>query len=344
MNFFSVKIQSYTRKSYTKIPDVVKKTILEYYLDESNSYICPGQRDTVNSKDADGKRCTLQKRILHYTVHDLYINFTNEYKEKLDILPKFSYFASLRPIECTVAGDPGSHRICVCIHHENVKLRLLELRDNMKYQDIFEKSFCTLEDRNCMLHKCAKCPGLQKIKKIIRDYMPKNNETDVTFKFWEEDGSRASLITRITSIEDFIDELSQDIYDLTIHHFIAQEQNRYFKWCKNNIDMLTAIIIMDFSENYSFAIQDSVQAFYYNNLQATVHPFIIYYKVPGKTVDDPPILTHKSFCVISDSKDHYAYTIHAFQDELLTAMKKDLPQIKNVIYFSDGAPQQYKNK
>ncbi len=45
---------------------------------------------------------------------------------------------------------------------------------------------------------------------------------------------------------------------------------------------------VDFSENYTFIIQDAVQGYHWNNDQVTVHPFVIYYKI-GAEVE------HKSF-------------------------------------------------
>ncbi|XP_044596186.1 uncharacterized protein LOC123273063 [Cotesia glomerata] len=51
-----------------------------------------------------------------------------------------------------------------------------------------------------------------------------------------------------------------------------------------------------------------------------------------------------SFCVISDTTDHVADTVHAFQEKLMKIIKEEYPWIKNVIYFSDGAPTKYKNK
>jgi len=90
---------------------------------------------------------------------------------------------------------------------------------------------------------------------------------------------------------------------------------------------------MDFSENYTFIIQRSVQAYYYNNSQATIHPFVVYYKQ-----DQEEQLERKSFCIISDTKDHFAFAVHAFQEELLKVLRLGYPWIKNVIYYSDGAP------
>ena len=53
------------------------------------------------------------------------------------------------------------------------------------------------------------------------------------------------------------------------------------------------MIVLDFAENYSFVVQDEVQGFHWNNTQATLHPFVIYYKSAGE-------LQCSSLCVISD--------------------------------------------
>ena len=57
------------------------------------------------------------------------------------------------------------------------------------------------------------------------------------------------------------------------------------------------IIIGDFAENYAFIVQDAVQSFHWNNSQAMVYPFVVYYGEDSK-------LTHKSFVVISDYNQH----------------------------------------
>ena len=51
---------------------------------------------------------------------------------------------------------------------------------------------------------------------------------------------------------------------------------------KDTIDDCSAIVLFDFAENYSFVIQDEVQGFHWNNLQATLHPIVLYYRENGK--------------------------------------------------------------
>ena len=50
------------------------------------------------------------------------------------------------------------------------------------------------------------------------------------------------------------------------------------KSSKENLDNKTCIILMDFAENYSFIIQDAIQGFYWQNSQAMLHPFAVYYR------------------------------------------------------------------
>ena len=37
------------------------------------------------------------------------------------------------------------------------------------------------------------------------------------------------------------------------------------------------IILLDFAENFSIAIQDAAQGFHWDNSQATLHPFVDYF-------------------------------------------------------------------
>ena len=48
--------------------------------------------------------------------------------------------------------------------------------------------------------------------------------------------------------------------DLTIHHFIAESQNKYFKYTKENLSVNECVVVLDFAEN-CFIEQDAVQKF-----------------------------------------------------------------------------------
>ena len=93
----------------------------------------------------------------------------------------------------------------------------------------------------------------------------------------------------------------------------------------------------DFSENYTFIVQDEAQGHHWVNRQATIHPFVYYLKKDGK-------VKSQCFCVISDTLEHNTATVHYFQQHLVNHINENHPHIKKFIYFSDGAASQYKNK
>ena len=72
-------------------------------------------------------------------------------------------------------------------------------------------------------------------------------------------------------------------------------------------------MIADFAENYSFILQDEAQGFHWNNSQATVHPFVVYYYYTESSGE----LHQLSFVVISDCLHHDTVAVYVFQKCLI---------------------------
>ena len=53
------------------------------------------------------------------------------------------------------------------------------------------------------------------------------------------------------------------------------QQAVHLKEDKAILDNETCIILMYFSENYSFLVPDTIQTFFWQNQQATLHPFAV---------------------------------------------------------------------
>ena len=92
----------------------------------------------------------------------------------------------------------------------------------------------------------------------------------------------------------------------------------------------------DFSENYSFVMQDAAQGVHWFNTSCTLHPWICYYNEDN---------TIKMFSVlfISDCLTHDTVAVYAFQKVLIQLLKERM-NLAAVQYFSDGCSKQYKNK
>lgn len=75
-------------------------------------------------------------------------------------------------------------------------------------------------------------------------------------------------------------------------------------------------------------MQEAAQGFHWNNDQATIFPMVVYY-----TKDNN--IKHFSLVGISRCLKHDTIFIYLFQRFAV---------IDTIFYFSDGAPQQFKNK
>lgn len=54
----------------------------------------------------------------------------------------FSSFASLRPKNCVLAGASGTHLVCVCLIHQNMKLMLMASKTKLTYKELLKKIVC----------------------------------------------------------------------------------------------------------------------------------------------------------------------------------------------------------
>lgn len=108
----------FTEKPFS--PETIIK-VKQFYERDDVSVTMPGQKDTKSVK-IDGKKCIIQKKLIFGNLKDVYQQFISENKEtKIS----FSKFCSLRPKHCIFAGSGGTHNVCLCPIHENMRLTIL---------------------------------------------------------------------------------------------------------------------------------------------------------------------------------------------------------------------------
>ena len=298
--------------------------------------MCPGKKDF---KKLNG--ILYQKRMLLYNIKELHLMFLEYYKTKHNIDDKplsLSKIFELKPIYCISVNSTGMHRVCVCVEHQNIKLMLNALPIKIDYKELISKISCDLENRNCMLRNCTECPNLDNlndyITKIFTDYEYSGSDL-VKYREWLHT-DRSELIIQHVEVEDYIEKLLCRLENIKSHYFITKTQSSHLKKEKEKLDNKTAIILLDYSENYNFIYQDAIQSVHWDNTQATLHPVVIY-------VNNNNNLTVHSTCIISNHLLHNTSAVHSFLKIILDYIKIKFIEIENVIYFSDGAASQYKN-
>ena len=104
------------------------------------------------------------------------------------------------------------------------------------------------------------------------------------------------------------------------------------------MDQRTALILMDFAENYSFHVQDEAQGYHWTHQSCTVHPVVCYYK--SSTND----LKHFNLCFLTEELQHDSVIVYLIQLKTLETLKGVISNLESVEYFTDGCAAQYKNK
>ena len=110
-----------------------------------------------------------------------------------------------------VAGASGTHSICVCITHQNVKL--MYMGSNLKslsggeipdYKTCLAALRCSPATTECYLGNCSECPGSEKLREAVLNIMDANLIDTVEFRQWTTT-DRANLETKVLPIDDFVD-------------------------------------------------------------------------------------------------------------------------------------------
>lgn len=309
------------------------------------------KKDFVSVKLHDGQRVHLQKQLLLCNINELYQHFKLEYP---DTKVGLSKFFSLRPKQCILAGDSGTHIVCVCIYHQNVKLMLIggdiaSLTSEsaiplLSYKDCLQKMMCPDPTPTCHLmtrksslnEQCHSCPGLVGIQEHLRNIFDANQVTSVQFNTWVGN-DRFTIATQVLPSDEFVDSLCSGLDTLKPHAYISDQQTRYFKLLKESILEGDIIIQCDFAENYSFVVQDAAQSYHWNNDQATLLTSVYYYKKEQE-------LEHGSIIMISDDLKHDTATFYTFQKILHQHLLEENISTNKYIYVTDGAPQHFKNR
>ena len=139
------------------IQESEKDKVKVFFNSDEVSRMCPGARDYVVIRNELGEKEKVQKRLILGTLKEAYRQFKEDSNN-----PSigFSSFCALRPRNCVLAGSAGTHAVCVCVYHQNVKLMIDSLGGRgLSYYDLIDHAVCDSEREQCMVGTCENCPG-----------------------------------------------------------------------------------------------------------------------------------------------------------------------------------------
>lgn len=121
---------------------------------------------------------------------DLHTKFSTKYPEEKISLTSFRL---LRPQQCIPVGAKGTHNVCVCKIHGNIRLKLNGLKREFlkkkfdfttKYRDYLKKIICSTPTDECYLENCKKCPGPKEVIEDLKENLRKCKIDSITFNQW----------------------------------------------------------------------------------------------------------------------------------------------------------------
>lgn len=176
-------------KEGKRLHTLTQERIKNFYLCDDVSRMMPGMKDYVSVVE-NGEKQHKQKRLLLFNIQDLHTKFRKAFPDEKIGLTKFQ---ALRPRECISAGPSGTHNVCVCKIHQNVKLQLTGLKNELKrkgcvfsesYTDLIKSSVCNNSTSSCFFSDCSNCPGVNYIIDKLKLLLDNFEIIKITYSQW----------------------------------------------------------------------------------------------------------------------------------------------------------------
>lgn len=161
--------------------------IRQFYESSEYSRIMPGKKDCI-SVSVNGKKEMVQKILLLCDLKELHAKFCTKYPDTLISRSKFS---KLRPLHCVPVSCSGSHNVCVCKIHQNLKLKYQGLNSTLQgvgvtcsISGIADEMRCPDPNDACNMLICESCPGFSPIVNNLRHIFAGKHVEEVNFTQW----------------------------------------------------------------------------------------------------------------------------------------------------------------
>lgn len=318
------------RKTWNQIQEGTAEKIKSFYGRDDISRQAPGKRDVISVKEESGVRNKVQKRHMTMTVREAYALFMIENAELNVSLSKFYEY---RPkhilLSCMMP-----HNVCVCVHHANFNFLVEAIRMVVKNfpkssKQLLNVLCCQLDNSDCMNGLCQHCEN-----DIEFALLPLNVslESPITWKSWQNIG-RPQVVDISGSLSSALDSLQESLQKFKVHCFVKIIQERVFEEEKAQLTEGSAVVQIDFAENYACISQDEIQSAHWGHQQVTIFTAVAW--------------IHNgcySFAIVSNCLSHDKICVFVFLKKIVEWLRNACSSLRNVTFFSDGCAAQFKNK
>ena len=239
------KFVSGRKERSDKISETTVNKVKNFYLDECNSKILPGIKDTISVKTEYGKT-KLRKVLLLSTIDEAHKKFI---QEEGNIISSES-FRKLRPQNCVLVGSSGTHVICCCVNCQNPELlidtsvlptlegfkSLVSSTGKVTPKDIVSLLVCSENPgENCYLSTCGNCKHKTKdLENSVKGILSEAGIQIIEYSQWRFQ-DKSQKMTFSESLADFSSDFVNSMNEFKLHHFISKKQSAYLHNLKKNL-------------------------------------------------------------------------------------------------------------
>lgn len=253
------------------------RSVEDFYLKEAVDL--PGKKNSGSKFEN-----MVNKKVLTKTVAALYKDFRKTHPTCNISLTTFS---RRRPRNVLLSSSRAFVQ-CLCEICVNPMLKVEKLKKFLpsspsNVDELVSETLCKcelLDSKPCIERVCSKC-GVKKIVDTWRAELQTSLEDEITWMRWEKTvKSRKDLVKRVGTLNHLIEELAVDMEGLARHVMVARWQRKQYQTLQTSLPEGTAVVTLDFAENYLCKFQNEVQSAHWSYRQVSVHPYALQYRCP----------------------------------------------------------------
>jgi hypothetical protein len=280
-------------------------------------------------------------RFMLMSVGEAYEQYTHEIEltNKPELQVGRSTFYSLRPpwVKVNTPQD-----VCTCVYHDNFEFLFTAWNKsgNGAYdlKRLINEVLCNPPMEACFYRECALCAKGDPSDVLNTKFTSSVGDDPATWMTWKksnnkENNNRIELQRISSTIAGLVDEFDNQWETILKHHFYTTQQMSYVKHIKEDSNENDTVIAqIDFAENFELLTQHAVQSTHWGQRQATL--FTIHIKAG---------MMHYNLALISDYMHHDSQFVYVAQKLIVEFIRKKCPNVKRLVYLSDGGPAHFKN-
>lgn len=343
------------KKRRDKITETVQKQVVNFWFDCSREYPCK-------------KRVKKNKSI--FVLTSSYICIFKEFQRQYpDTKIGFIKFLQLRPVNVRKL-NATERNVCCCPKCENAKflvqalnkacqandLKELHLKGEKALADLSVCAYTGFPNHACLDTSCNVCTDGMRLHYNALTNLATHQP--IKYNRWQtvheekmvRDGTKGGkkskmitstdLVTHNTTVEDLVEITVAEVNSLSNHIFRARWQQSQFKDAKECMPPNSAVMVIDFAQNYACSYQDEVQSAHWSQNQVTIHTMVAY---TNASEYESPATDTVNMIAISPDLKHDVAAVSTYCDLAHTYLKNEYG-ITKVIQFSDCCASQYRGK